>query len=280
MFVNKELADEITQKRNKIVEAKHHEPFNRIYHLHEKAAQCDASTNSYILESPEDAKKIRVDKDEILKNGEAIFHALAWSTKQIHHLFQVNKGLDLEFILGLAGRVDPDYHGAKSAHLRTGWVRPTGALHTPPAPEKLPKKMDDFLRHLNNFMNMAKVNQFNGHYGRVLDVAGYAHYTLTRIHPFDDANGRTSRALQNSILKYFGLPPAIIWSGEKIDYIRHLREADEGYHSLERPAEEKTGKMLISEGERAFFDYLAIKVNISLDRILDQDFNIDAFQDK
>ena len=280
MFVNKELADEITQKRNKIAEAKHYEPFNRIYRLHEKAAQSDASTNSYVLESPEDAKKIITDKEEILKNGRAIFQALAWGTKQIHHLFQVNEGLDLEFICNLAGRVDPDYYGTKPAQLRTGWVRPTGAPYTPPAPEKLPKKMEEFLRHVNNFMNMAKADQANEHYGRVLDVAGYAHYALTRIHPLDDANGRTSRVLQNSILKYFGLPPAIIWSGEKIDYIRHLRAADEGHHKLERPEEEKTGKMLISEGEKAFFDYLATRVNISLDRILDQDFNIDAFQEK
>lgn len=52
------------------------------------------------------------------------------------------------------------------------------------------------------------------------------HHALTVIHPFYDGNGRTIRALSNSILLHFNIPPIFILEKEKEKYRTGLAEMD------------------------------------------------------
>lgn len=59
-------------------------------------------------------------------------------------------------------------------------------------------------------------------------LAAMLHYKFVRIHPFDDGNGRIARLLMNYVLLKNGLPPIIIKSKDKQQYLRALHVADTG----------------------------------------------------
>lgn len=59
-------------------------------------------------------------------------------------------------------------------------------------------------------------------------VGAAAHYNFVKIHPFDDGNGRGARLLMNLILIKKGLPPAIIETKRRREYLECLIEADKG----------------------------------------------------
>ncbi|WP_134705157.1 Fic family protein [Ammoniphilus sp. YIM 78166] len=63
-------------------------------------------------------------------------------------------------------------------------------------------------------------------FSHVLERATIIHHTMTKIHPFNDGNGRLSRALLNTILKAKGLPPIFIQSDSKPRYLEALFKAD------------------------------------------------------
>jgi len=58
------------------------------------------------------------------------------------------------------------------------------------------------------------------------------HHEFTLIHPFDDGNGRTTRLITNYILLKKDLPPLVIPSEKKKDYLNALRQADGGDPTL------------------------------------------------
>ena len=70
----------------------------------------------------------------------------------------------------------------------------------------------------------------NGHIGNKhgLITGAVAHYNLTRIHPFDDGNGRGARLLMNLIFIKKSIPPAVIRNEQRRLYLDTLAKADKG----------------------------------------------------
>lgn len=70
---------------------------------------------------------------------------------------------------------------------------PRGALHVPPAPERIPELLDDLVVYLNRDDVP------------VLMQASIAHAQFESIHPFTDGNGRIGRALISAVLRRRGV---------------------------------------------------------------------------
>lgn len=89
------------------------------------------------------------------------------------------------------------------------------------------------------------------------DKALHAHLHIARIHPFSDGNGRLSRLVSNSLASLDNLPPVQIYPFERKRYCDLINSAQREYR--------ETGK--VGCAQREFYNYLAIKIQDSLDRI-------------
>ena len=61
-----------------------------------------------------------------------------------------------------------------------------------------------------------------------VELSALVHYEMSRIHPFDDCNGRGARLLMNLILMRADFPPIIIKMEERRRYLESLEAADKG----------------------------------------------------
>jgi Fic family protein len=98
-----------------------------------------------------------------------------------------------------------DVHAATAGQVRSvqNWIggndyNPCGADFVPPPPDKLPALLAD----LCDFCNDDTLSP--------LVQAAIAHAQFETIHPFEDGNGRTGRALLQVILRRRGLAPAYV----------------------------------------------------------------------
>lgn len=88
------------------------------------------------------------------------------------------------------------------------------------SPEETPIKMGELMAWLREEEEKQELHP--------VVLAALLHYNFVRIHPFDDGNGRLSRLLMNYILFKHDLPPVVIKSANKKDYLRVLGNADSG----------------------------------------------------
>ncbi len=80
------------------------------------------------------------------------------------------------------------------------------------------------------FLMSKLLDWYNAELGKMHPVilAAILHYRFVSIHPFDDGNGRVARLLLNYVLSKHNLPPVVIKSTDKANYLRALRQADAG----------------------------------------------------
>jgi fido (protein-threonine AMPylation protein) len=62
----------------------------------------------------------------------------------------------------------------------------------------------------------------------IAETLAVLHARLEQIHPFLDGNRRTGRLVLNLLLVRLGIPPAIIYKGDRSRYLAALRRADQG----------------------------------------------------
>lgn len=113
-------------------------------------------------------------------------------------------------------QIIPGQYKSQPNHVRTA----TGELYRFAEPEETPQLMAQWIRDFRR--DLAR-----DAYPLPMFLA-QSHWSLLRIHPFDDGNGRTARLLANYVLLRKNLPPIVIKSGERDRYISGLQNADIG----------------------------------------------------
>lgn len=94
----------------------------------------------------------------------------------------------------------------------------SGAIHLYVEPLQVAGEMEKLVRYLER-------EEGKQH---TVELAASSHYDLTRIHPFDDCNGRMARLLLNLILMRGHYPPIVIKMEERRAYLTSLEKADQG----------------------------------------------------
>ncbi len=145
-------------------------------------------------------------------------------------------------------------------------VRPSDSEVTPPYPAKVPLEMNKFFERLN--LLYQKITESANPALGVIDLSSWVHLHLTRIHPFEDGNGRTARLIQNLMLYKNEFPPVTIQEGERADYHSHLERAIIGYKNREGHNTLVTTREELSEAEQELYDYFTGRVNVAIDRYL------------
>jgi len=88
------------------------------------------------------------------------------------------------------------------------------------SPIDTPIEMNKLMNWLNSEIEKNRIHP--------VELAAQFHFKFVRIHPFDDGNGRVSRLLMNYVLLKYDLPPVIIKSNDKKNYLIALNKADVG----------------------------------------------------
>lgn len=120
-------------------------------------------------------------------------------------------------LLQLNGLILAGIDDAYAGRLRDNRVMITGARHQPPRPDLVYDLLTTFFIQLNGNSNCHPVV-----------LASWAHWSIARIHPFFDGNGRVARLWQDLILFRSRLTCAIIPPESKREYLEDLAASDEG----------------------------------------------------
>lgn len=97
---------------------------------------------------------------------------------------------------------------------------PNGELFEYTAPQEVPIQMQELMEWYRDEQTAL----------HPVTLAAMFHYKFVCIHPFDDGNGRVSRLLMNYVLLAHKLPPVVIKSSDKQNYLYALHLADIGQY--------------------------------------------------
>ena len=112
--------------------------------------------------------------------------------------------------------IEPGRYKTQPNHVITA----AGELFQFTTPEETPAQMANCGRWLRNELESPGIG--------LIQFLALLHHRFTRIHPFDDGNGRVVRLLVNYVLLKAGLPPMVIKTRERKRYLETLAMADAG----------------------------------------------------
>jgi Fic family protein len=178
--------------------------------------QADARSLARAEAHAESGRRAGPAVEEVLANIDAMEFAVEESSaaSELHpdHLIAIHKELM---------RRSPNSNIAGKLRTSQNWIggndfNPCGAAFVPPPPAELDRLLADLCR-LCNSEHLPPLIQ-----------AAVAHAQFETIHPFDDGNGRTGRALIHNLLRRRGLAPSyvppisVVLARDKESYIEGL----------------------------------------------------------
>lgn len=256
-YLSSDIRKEITYK---LLESKGLNPYSVssiCQRIKRKRIKTSAQMQSFRIENPDLAIPFSVprnkNKARIKEGINNIKEGFEWGRKNFNP-----KNFDESFFREIAGRITPEIYDGQIATYRSTGTGIKGATVTPPYPQKLiTTEIPWFVKSLKQQLEDSKlINK--------VESAIYAHLHFVRMHPFIDGNGRTSRILQDIILDYNQIPVPIIKSGERMVYYNIL---DRAIYDWKHNGGKEEG--ILTDGEKMFYNFMAGKINISLDCLLD-----------
>lgn len=254
-YIDAHLAREIQKKLDVLARVPPIERRIRCHNLRRKKIATNARINSFRMEHPEMGVSYSVPRNngrEFIKEGiKNLENAFRWGSENFDP-----GNFDESFIREIAGRITPELYGGLIATYRRGGQRVTGSRVLPPGdPYKVREiEMPRLAEQIKNYLRNEDIFE-------TLDAALHSHLHLVRIHPFVDGNGRTARILQDVILSRKEIPVPIIEAGERNIYNILVEKAIYDIRNNEKPE-------TLSEGEKLFYNFMAGKVNVSIDKVL------------
>mgnify|MGYP001558514379 CR=1 FL=1 len=255
-YISKEVEEDIQKKLLILEKLNCSKRFLSCHKLTRKVIAERSQIQSYRIEHPNEGVPFSVPRNKKkmeIKNGiKDIMNAFTWGKNN----FDPNNFRE-SFVREIAGRITPNAYIEDTASYRESGVRITGSNVTPPYPEKLVRyEIPWFEKSMNELLRRES--------GTGIEPAIFAHFHVARMHPFVDGNGRTSRTLQDVILDHCNIPLPVIQAAERMFYYKLLDQAI--YSWKNRGGRDSDG--ILSKEERLFYDFMAGKINISLDKIL------------
>lgn len=253
-YIPKELKNEIKSKFDYLINQEKYHPDSECRRIALKRIEKDAQIQSYEIENPYSKFPFSISRNnnkKTIRTGiKNIEQAFIWGVNNFNP-----ENFDESFIREIAGKVYPTLHYNSIAQYRKDNVRIIGASKIPPDAYKIiTKEIPWFIENLKNQLkNKEIINR--------IETAIFAHLHLARIHPFDDGNGRTARVLQDVILTHSNIPSPLVQSGERHIYYTCLDEAVKSWSINNAKNLEDTP----SDGEKFFYEFIAGKINSSLD---------------
>lgn len=159
-------------------------------------------------------------KDKVIPSGvRAEDYNEAINGKEcLDYLKQYKGELNTKFLEKLNGILTKNTGVVYSGRIRFFDVKIEGSTHVPPPYTELKKHMLNFFKWYS--ANKNKLHPF--------ELATLVHAKLTWIHPFEDGNGRTARAVMNYILIKKGFPMFFIPFEKREGYYHSLEIVDKG----------------------------------------------------
>lgn len=159
-------------------------------------------------------------KDKVIPSGirAADYHEAINGSECLEFLKNYKGGLNNKFLEKVNGILTKNTNVVYAGRIRFFNVKIEGSKHVPPSNE-------DVKKHLLNTYKWYSANKNKLH---LFELAVMIHAKLTWIHPFEDGNGRSARAIMNWLLMKKGYPMFFIPFEKREEYYKTLEEADKG----------------------------------------------------
>lgn len=159
-------------------------------------------------------------KDKVIPSGvRAQDYNEALNGKEcLDYIKEYKEDLNTRFLEKINGILTKNTGVVYGGRIRFFDVKIFGSNHIPPPHTEVKRHMLNFFKWYNT--NKNKLHPF--------ELAALIHAKLTWIHPFEDGNGRTARAVMNFILMKKGFPMFFIPFEKREEYYQSLDAADKG----------------------------------------------------